>query len=111
MRVRKKKNTPEEKYKFVTFVLSKMKLPTDHRKTKNNDKEKRIKDKTPRDLGTEDSQFAHVVKETVIWHANGSMANFSQGQNTKRQLGRFKRPYTHGGKGELPSQSQILTAL
>ena len=55
MEARKKKNTPEEKYKFVTFVPSKMKLPTEHRNTKNKDKEKRIKENTPRDLGPEDT--------------------------------------------------------
>ena len=49
------KNTSEEKRKFVTFVLSQMKLSTEHRKTKNKDKEKRIKEKTPRVLGPEDT--------------------------------------------------------
>ena len=42
--VRKKKNAPEEKYKFVTFIL---KLSTEHRKTKNKEKDKRLKEKTP----------------------------------------------------------------
>ena len=36
------------------FVLSKMKPPTEHRKSKSKDIEKKIKDKTPRDLGPED---------------------------------------------------------
>ena len=34
MEARKKKNTQEEKYKFVTFILNKVKLSTEHRKTK-----------------------------------------------------------------------------
>ena len=62
-------------------------------------------------------QFTHIVKdplyncaETVLWHASASMANSPKGKRTKRQLGRFKRPFIHGGKGELPSQSRILTA-
>ena len=43
--VRTKKNTPEEKNKFVTFVLNRMKLSTEQRKTNNKDKKKRIKEK------------------------------------------------------------------
>ena len=47
MKARKKKRTTEEKYKFVTFVLFKMKLPAEHRKSKSKVPEKKIKDKTP----------------------------------------------------------------
>ena len=62
-------------------------------------------------------QITHVVRdpqyncvETAMWHTNGSMANLPKGQSTKRQFGSFERPYTHVGKGELPSQSRICTA-
>ena len=54
MSVRKKKNTPEEKYNFVTFVVNIMKLSTEHRKNNYKDKKKRMKEKTPRDLGPKD---------------------------------------------------------
>ena len=54
MVARKKQHSPEEKYKFVTYILIKMKLPTEHIQTTNKDKEKRLKKKTPRDLGPED---------------------------------------------------------
>ena len=54
MEARKKKNTMEAEYKFVTFVLNKMKLPTEHRKCENKNMEEDIKDKTPRYLGPED---------------------------------------------------------
>ena len=51
MEAREKKNTTEE---FVTFVLSRMKLSTEHRKGKSKDVDKKIKDKTPTDFGPED---------------------------------------------------------
>ena len=54
MRSRTKNFTLEEKYKFVTFVLSRMRQSTEHRKSKSKDIEKKIKDKTPRDLGPQD---------------------------------------------------------
>ena len=54
METRYKKNTTEEKYKFVSSVLSKMKQSTEHRKSKSEDREKKIMEKTPRDLGPED---------------------------------------------------------
>ena len=50
MTARKKQNSPEEKYKFITYILIKMKLTTEHRQTKKKDKEKMLKKKTPRDL-------------------------------------------------------------
>ena len=60
------KNTREEKYKFVTFVLSKMKLSTEHMKTKNENKEKSIKDKTPRDLGDAIISSERRKEETCV---------------------------------------------
>ena len=58
MEARKMKNTPEEKHKFVTFVLSKTKLSTEHRKTKNKDMENRIKEKHQR-FGTRRYHCSH----------------------------------------------------
>ena len=55
MTARKQQNSPEDRYKFLTYILNKMKLPTEHRKTgKKDEKKKRFKKKTPRDLGPED---------------------------------------------------------
>ena len=53
MIARKTQNSTEEEYKFITYILNKMKLPTVH-KPKNKDEEKRLKNKTPRDPGPED---------------------------------------------------------
>ena len=82
MEARKIKHTPEEKYKFVIFVLSKMRLSTEHRKTKNKDKEKRIKEKHQEIWEPKIPLFTLEVKdqlynnaETGMWHASGSMAN------------------------------------
>ena len=51
---RKEQTSPEDKYKFITFILNKMKLPTEHRISKNNDKD------TTRDLGPEDVAVSHA---------------------------------------------------
>ena len=51
MRTRSMKSTLDDKYQFVTFVLDKMKLSTVRRKKKSKGVGKKIKDKTPRDLG------------------------------------------------------------
>ena len=48
MEARRKKSTLEEK-------LNRMKLSTEHRKSKSKRIEKMIKDETPRDLGPEDT--------------------------------------------------------
>ena len=98
MRLRKKRNTPEEKYKFVTFVLHRMKLHTEHRKTRNKDKEERMKDKTPRDFGTRRHQLTLDVKdllyncaETAMRHASGSMVNLLRGRSIKSQLEKIQK--------------------
>ena len=46
-------------------MLNKMKLPTEHRQTKNTDTEKRLKKKTPSDLGPEDITV-HTRDEGLI---------------------------------------------
>ena len=79
------KRTLEEKYKFVTFILGRMKLSIEHEKKRSEGIGKKIKDKkTPRNLGPADTivqtrseclPYSGVV--TVMQRANGSMANFS----------------------------------
>ena len=54
MITRKEQNSPKDNHMFITDILNKMKLPTEHRQTENKIKEKRCKKKTPRDLGPED---------------------------------------------------------
>ena len=51
----KSKTRREDKYKFITYILNKMKLPTEHRKTGKKNEERRLKRKAPRDLGPEDT--------------------------------------------------------
>ena len=38
MIARKKQTSPKDKYKFITYILNKMKLTTEHRQTRNKDK-------------------------------------------------------------------------
>ena len=62
MEARRKTSTLEDKYKFVTFILSRMKFATVHRKGKSKEIEKKIEDKTPRDLGPEHTTV-HIRSE------------------------------------------------
>ena len=55
MFARKEHNSPEDKYKFTTYIWDKLQLPTEHRREKDKHKVKRVKKKTPRDLGPEDT--------------------------------------------------------
>ena len=50
---RKENTSPSDKYKFITFILNKMKRPTEHRKIEKKGRDK-IK-KTPRYLGPGDN--------------------------------------------------------
>ena len=102
---KKKKSTLEEKYKFVTFILSRMKLSTEHRKSKNLDIEKKIKDQTPRDKGPT-VQLCGDSNVACKW-INGE---FSLGAKYREKSDRFKTPYTCGGKGRLPNQSRTMIA-
>ena len=68
---RKKKRRQRRSTKFVAFVLSKKKLPTENRKSKSKDTEKKIKDKTPRDLVPEDIRVRHwrnLVRQAFPLH-------------------------------------------
>ena len=103
---KKEENTPEEKYMFVTFILNKMKLSTEHRKTKKKDKEKRLKEKTPRNMGPKHYSI-HTRSEGPTVQLCGE-SNVARQRDNREDS---KRPCTHGGKGESPTQSRILTAL
>ena len=41
MTARKKQNSPEDRYKLITYILNKMKPPTQHRKTEKRQMKKR----------------------------------------------------------------------
>ena len=43
---RKEHNLPSHKYKFITYILNKMKLPTEHRKTEKKDRDLGLGDNT-----------------------------------------------------------------
>ena len=94
----KKRNTPEEKYKFVTYTLNKMKLPTEHRNTTNKEKEKKFKKKTPKDLGPEDITI-HTQSEgpTVQLCGDSNVAckwingEFSQRTQFKETIGKIQK--------------------
>ena len=51
---REEQTSPNDKYKFITYILNKMKFPTEHRKTEKICR-KRFKKKTQRDLGPGDT--------------------------------------------------------
>ena len=51
------KSTLADKYQFVTFALDRMKLSTVHRKKKSKEIGRKVKEKTPRDLGPADTTF------------------------------------------------------
>ena len=48
---RKEHTSLSDKYKFITYILNKMKLPTAHMKIEKKDGDKKYKKKTPRYLG------------------------------------------------------------
>ena len=52
---RKAQTSPKDKYKFIAYILNKVKLTTEHRKTEKKDGERRFKKKTSRDLGPRDT--------------------------------------------------------
>ena len=104
---RKVKSTLVDKYRFVTSALDSVKLSTVHRRKLVEGKGKKIKEKTPRDLGPADTTHArmdrqHNYVETVMWHVNGSMVKILWGRSTEEDLAKCKRPCTQGGEGRLP---------
>ena len=98
MWARKEQTSPEDKYKFITYILNNMKLSTEQRKTENNDKEKRFKKNTPRDLGPEDitvlmrdeGPTEQLCGDRIVackW-INGE---FAQGTTYKETIGKIQR--------------------
>ena len=98
MRERKVKSTLVNKYKFVTFVLDRVTLPTVHRTNKDEGIEKKIKEKTPRGLGPadttiqirEDGPAVQVCGDSDVtcqW-INGQ---YSLGQKYRRIIGQVQK--------------------
>ena len=95
---KKGKTRREDKYKFITYILNKMKLPTEHRKTGKKDEERRLKRKAPRDLGPEDT-IVHTRGEgpTVLLCGDSKVAckwinvEFAQGTQYKDIIGKIQR--------------------
>ena len=54
MIARREQNSPENMFRFITYILNKMKLPSEHRKTENKDEEKMCKKKDNQGFGSED---------------------------------------------------------
>ena len=89
-------------YQFVTCALDRMKLSTVHRKKKSKGIGKKVKDKTPGDLGPADTTIhtredgpLYNYVETVMWLVNGSTVNIPWDRSTEEESDKFKRRYTH----------------
>ena len=121
MRARGRKSTLEEKYKFVTFVLDRMKLSPEHRKNKNREIEKiknreiekNIKVKILRDLRPEDTTVRSEGATVQECYDNNVARKRIHGaflRSTEERSEKFKRPITHGGQRMSPSRFRTLTA-
>ena len=117
MRARKRKSTLEEKYYFVSFVLDRMKLSIEHGKQKSKRIGKKIKVKTLRKMGHPDTTV-HTRGDGLTVQLCGDRnvackwinGEYSLGQRYReRELAKYKRPCTRGGKGRLPIQFRGLT--
>ena len=89
----RRQNTTAEKYKFVTFVLSKMKLTCRTQKSKSKDTEKKIKDKTPRDLEPADTTV-HICSEGPTVQLCGTVWDqwrVSSGNEVQGKIGQFQK--------------------
>ena len=64
MIARKEQNSPEDNYNFITYILNKMKLPTEHRKTEKKDEEKEVKKKGTQGLGSRRHHCATARRRT-----------------------------------------------
>ena len=95
---RKEYTSPNDKYNFITFILNKMKLPTEHRKIEKKDGDKKFKKKTPRDLGPADKTI-HTRENgpTVQLCGDSNVAckwingEFAQGTKYKDSIGKIPR--------------------
>ena len=103
MRERQVKSKFADKCKFVTLVLVRVKLAAVHRRRKSERIGKKVKEKTPRDLGPADTTIHTREKwPTVILRASGSMSNSLWGRSTEGELAKNKSPHTHGCETRLP---------
>ena len=110
------KSTLVVKNKFVMFALDRVKLSTVHRKKSCEGKGRKIKEKTPRDLGPayttihtrEDGPTVQRCGDSDVtcgW-INGQC---SLEQEYRGRTGQVqKKPYIRGGKGRLPIQFRRL---
>ena len=95
---RREQTSPKDKYKLITYILNKMKLTTEHKKTEEKDGEKRFKKKTPRDLGPGDTTV-HTREggPTVQLCGDSNVAckwingEFAQGTKYKEIIGKIQR--------------------
>ena len=94
----KSKTRREDKYKFITYILNKMKLPTEHRKTGKKNEERRLKERHPGTWVPKTPLCTRVVRdlrfycvETARWHANGSKLNLPKGTKYKEIIGKIQR--------------------
>ena len=107
MRARIRKSTLEKKYQFVTFVLDRMNLSIEHKKSKGIGK--KVKDKTPRKLGPADT----AIHTRIDWPTvqlcgdsnvlcKGSVVNFLWGRSTEEESDKFK------GRETCPQRKMVL---
>ena len=104
---RKKKSTPADKNIFVTFAFDSVKMSTVHRKEKRQKgKERRVKEKTRRDLGPADTttredgpavQLGGDSDVTCIW-INGP---YSLAQKCRGRSGQVQKTCTPGGQSDF----------
>ena len=94
---RKEQNSPKDKYNFITYILNKMKLPTDHRTTENKDGEKWFKRKALKDMGPRDiSVPTREGGPTVQLCGDSNVAckringEFGQGTEYKERTGKIQ---------------------
>ena len=113
---RKEHASPSDKYKFITCILNKMKLPTEHRKTKKKGKDKKFKKKTPRDLGPGDTTVhTREGRATVQLCGDSNVAcnrnngEYAQGTKYKDTTGKIQRILHSWWREELPHRS--LTSI
>ena len=103
------------KCQFSTFVLGRMKLSIEHRKKKSKGIEKKIKDKTPRDLGPADTTV-HTRSEgpTVQWCVDSFVAckrindEFSLGPKYQREIGQVQRTLHSWWKKKVAKQNSNI---
>ena len=101
---------PSDQYKFITYILNKMKLPTEHRK-----REKKMETRSSRKRHSEiwvegTTRFTRVKTdlqcncvETVMWLATGSRENFAEEQSARIPLDKIRESCTHGGRNVPPT--------